>query len=261
MLMSADSFRNRVGVSLENGFRSRGISVRKTPASDHLIIGEKIYYEAETELLTKIHHLPDIFRTDALSFFEYSADKNGNIDSLNFHVDLNSKKSLSYSGISDMAEHQIMMIPSVFDETFLNYTTGLRIRNGLITGYSFYFYPTIYRQKEQRYGIKGSTDFEKNHQMIEDWLSAIPVNSPELRGEIQYYMDMVDKFKGVCISCFQNNIEYKIYGRVNTDRFYNYMYQKMKFDGRDYAGYGSIVLTSLRFTGKQITGCNFYYLK
>lgn len=246
---------------MENGFRSRGISLRKTSESDRLIISEKIYYEARTELLMKIHNLPDIFRTDALSFFEYSANENGSIDSLNFHVDLNNEKNLSYSDISDTAKQQMLNIPFAFDENFLNYTTGVRVRNRQITGYSFYFYPTIYRQQEHRYGIKGSTDQEKNNQMITNWLNVLPADNAELCKEIQFYMDMVDKFKGVCISCFQDTMEYKLYGRVDANRFYDYMFQKMQFDGREYAKYGSIALTALRFTNAQLTGCNFYYLQ
>ena len=235
-------------------FRSRGIRLNKN--SDVMSASSKIYYDADFTLL-KQPELKRYIDDDILSYFEYSVDEKGNIDTFNFHLNFDNVCSSLYEDLPAEVLNIMDYMPDIFDKTFLNYTIGYRLNNNSIIDKTFYFYPTI--QKENRIGLKGITDKDVIKKYIDNLIKYLGINV-EAKVEIQDYACLMYKFKGIGISVFRNNkIDYKIYGKIYSNDVYEYLSDKILYVSEQSDKYGEVILTSQRISSKSVTGYNLYY--
>lgn len=245
---------------MEKIFRSRGFGFYIATDQSINAVKQKVYYEADTIVLSCILDsvLPD---NTTLSFFEFAENENGEVSSLNFHVDLMCDYSTLYSDLDESLKQMLKSLPQKIGNAFLNYTVGYRIKNLKICGKSYYFYPTIFRESEKRYGIKGITDKKRIIESVERFLCAIGCKNGFVY-ELRPYLEMIQKLKGVCVSVSDDHkFEYKIYGRIEKGRSSNFMKNLCAADCEEYNQYGDIFLTAIRFSRTEILGYNSYYFK
>ena len=245
---------------MEKIFRSRGVSIKRVLEDNTTQVKNKVYYEPDIQVLNQFFtHSP----FECLTFFEYSADvKNDALSSLNFHVDLLSDHSMIYRELSQENMDMLKSIPDIFDESFRNYTIGYRISDGEIRGMNFYFYPTVFKVKENRYGIRGITEKEKTNLYISRFLKRLSISNPETLAIVDEYVRIITKFKGVCVSVMDGNItDFKLYARVDTADFNSLLCSQGYCLPPECSDYGEIVLTAIRFAGNTVNGYNAYYFR
>jgi len=244
---------------MKERFRSRGVRVRKPDPVGGVVPPQgKSYYDIEPEIL---HTLGEGQSIDGrLTCFEYSLDASDRIESLNFHVALDALDDSIYMDQPAAVLTHIHDIPRVFDSSFRNYTIGYRLKDGCVSGKTFYFYPTI--QKANRFGIRGVTEKAYIAEYFSRFAQYCGIQESKPYGEVKEYWDMIWKFKGISISPLQNGeIEYKIYGRTDQVAIYDFIEKMTSVDVSSYKKYGQVVLAAQRLTKGAVTGYNLYYLK
>ena len=245
---------------MKKEFRSRGIRLMKNidyniPSN---IPNSKIYYNSNSVKLDNIM-LQNYVNKGVLEYFEYSELENGEIDTFNFHNNLENICSDLYKDLSENELRIINEIPLVFDKTFRNYTIGYRLRNKEIVSSNFYFYPTIW--KETRFGIKGIVDKNKIKEHMNSFVNKLNIQDIDTKLEITEFFSKMIKFKGISISFSSNReIEYKIYARINTNEIQKFFEDKVAINIDKYKQYGEVALISQRIKNNQILGYNIYYV-
>lgn len=69
------------------------------------------------------------------------------------------------------------------------------------------------------------------------------------------------KFKGLILTFNENDLmEYKIYGRIETEKIYKFLEDKIIVDTNIYRQYGEVTLVGQRIRNNQVVGYNLYYL-
>lgn len=240
-------------------FRSRGIRIEKH--NGNVIFSEKVYYEPDEKFLSD-SFINRLIEKEKLQYFEYSENQYGDVDSLNFHNNLNMDELNNelYHNIENNGKDMIEKIVSVFDASFKNYTIGYRLKDRKIIGESYYFYPTVW--KENRFGIKGITQKSK----IIDYISKFVKEYIHLEDccyeEIMEFQDMIEKFKGVSLTFFDYGNSFKIYARINQNAFYQFLRKAKYIDCIDKLNeYGELVLVAMRIKNRKISGYNVYFLE
>lgn len=230
-------------------FRSRGIRVNK---EENGKFQGKIYYEAEDELLLMYPEIKKFSTEGILEFFEYSETEQGIIDTLNFHNNLHVPNTVLYELLNPIQRGVLQEIPEVFGREFRNYTTGYRVNGTAIVGFSFYFYPTIW--KETRFGIRGITEPERIQSEIQRFCARfLKAAYPDTISEIMEFAGLMDKFKGVSVSFKgKEELEFKLYGKMTKSA------QRLCAGSSEY---GECVLMAQRIRGSSVVGYNVYYLQ
>lgn len=240
---------------MEKVFRSRGIRLlRNQDGSTHE--QQKIYYEPNSYRIEN-RQLHSWMGENLLSLFEYS-EVNDLVDTYNFHVKLeNEQHKKIYSGLNIQSLTMLETIPSIFDESFRNYTVGYQIENGEIARSAYYYYPTIL--KEKRYGIKGIEDIATISNEISRFAEHVADNQ-QSKDEIKDYGSIMYKLKGVSIHFREDLCGYKLYGRCNKKELQELLADRMKVNLEDYC-YGDVALVAQRIQLGQVAGYNLYFLK
>lgn len=245
---------------MQKEFRSRGIRLMKN--IDYInndIPNSKTYYNADISLLDN-PELQSYVNNGTLKYFEYSLLETGEIDNFNFHTDTSNIPDVIYKNLSEAQLKHLNKIPLVFDENFLNYTVGYRVRDKKIVIYNYYFYPTI--KKEDRIGIKGVTDRAKIQKYTDSFIEFLNITDPETIDEIRAFFSLTYKFKGLILTFNENDlVEYKIYGRIETEKIYKFIEDKISVDTNTYREYGEVILVGQRIRNTKVVGYNLYYLK
>ena len=240
---------------MEKTFRSRGIRFLRN--QDGMIQQQqKIYYEP---IGCKIDNwqLNAWMEEKALSLFEYS-EVDGIVDTYNFHVSLEKKLHKKiYFGLDKKSLAMLDAIPTIFDESFRNYTVGYQVRNGEISRSAYYYYPTIW--KEVRYGIQGI----ENRTKISDETSRFAdyvVVEQQSKDEIREFCSIMYKLKGISVHFQEALYGYKLYGRCNTLELKDFLYDRMKVKLENYK-YGAAVLVAQRIQFGHVVGYNLYFIE
>lgn len=238
----------------KRGFRSRGICLlRQDGDAPHR---QKCYYDAGDSLYPA--YLQQYIADGLLHPFEYSLNQFGVLDSINFHVETERDLSPLYEGISEEPRRIIGAIPRIFSQNFRLYTIGYRMLGEDIIGKTFYFYPTI--RKENRVGIKGIEDSGLIGNFCDRFLQFLQMPS-ESWEEIEHYVKLVAKFKGVSLTVLRNGaVDYKFYGRIPSSKIYQYLQNYLYSDITQYQRFGDVILTAVRFNERAVMGYNLYYL-
>lgn len=236
-----------------NSFRSRGIRLLKAVPPEM-----KIYYDISPDILEN-YGLTSYLKRYPLSPFEYSTNISGDIDSFNFHINLNSPLQILYTSLPSHIGQLLKDIPIIFDSRFLNYTLGLRMKGRKIVGISYYYYPTI--PKRNRIGIKGIINKQEQRDYCQRFIDYFPLLSSQTKKELLQYFQLMTKFKGISISIFNNGkVGYKLYSKAPTGQIYSYLYQHQQKDFSQYTHYGDVALIAQRLQENKIQGYNIYYL-
>lgn len=245
---------------MQKEFRSRGIRLMKNiDYINNTIPNSKTYYNVDISLLDN-PELQNHVNKGILKYFEYSLLESGEIDNFNFHTDTSNIPDVIYKNLSEAQLKHLKKIPLVFDENFLNYTVGYRVRDEKIVIYNYYFYPTI--KKGNRMGIKGVTDRDKTQKYTDNFIEFLNITDPEAMDEIKTFFSLTYKFKGLVLTFNENDlIEYKIYVRIETEKIYKFLEDKILVDTNLYKKYGDVVLVGQRIRNNQVAGYNLYYLK
>lgn len=248
---------------MEKEFRSRGIRMLKE-INEKAYFQEKIYYDKNSidqENVTNKEIL-DLVDDDIIKMFEYS-EINGEVDTLNYHVNLNKNFKKIYERLNMHEKKYISRVISTLDPTIKVYTVGYRLRNDCILDRSFYFYPTIL--KKDRYGIKGITDVKKIMNQIVNISNQISNGNKDTVDEILEFGMCIKKFKGISFHIGSEKISYKIYGRVDEDKLERIL---RKYVGKEVSRikkyiekYGDVVLVCQRICDGLVTGYNVYFMK
>ena len=239
-------------------FRSRGIRIIKDK-ENCFTEQMKIYYEPENELKEN-RIIQRWLSAGILSLFEYSMVEENVIDTYNFHVNLmDGVYREIYDGMLTEREKKLLdMIPVLFDESFRNYTVGYRIAGQEIAGQSYYFYPTVLG--ETRYKIRGIVDDERIYQEIQRFSEYVPKGRLECENEIKAFGRLMYKLKGISIHIAENNVGYKLYGRIRYELLKKYLMEIMGYKLERNKHYGDVVLVAQRIQRERVTGYNIYYL-
>ena len=242
---------------MSDRFRSRGIRILRD-AGKGFTEQMKIYYEPDGCRIEN-SHIQTWMEQGILSLFEYAMLEGNLMDTCNFHVDLMREEYRKiYRDLPPDVREELELVPILFDESFRNYTVGYRIREGEVTGQSFYFYPTVL--KGHRYGIKGVVDQEKIREQTDRFAAHVSKGDPVTEKEIKAYMKSVYKFKGISVHISGNNIGYKLYGRVAQEPLGRLLHEEMGYCIEKNSRYGEVVLTAQRIQKGNVTGYNIYYL-
>lgn len=244
---------------MKKEFRSRGIRLLKNvDYVNHNIPNSKVYYNADIALLDN-PRLQYYVNKNMLKYFEYSVLETGEIDNFNFHTDVTNIPNDIYINLSETQLEHIKKIPLVFDKNFLNYTVGYRVRDEKIVIYNYYFYPTI--KKGSRIGLKGVTDRDKMQKYMDNFINFLNITDSDVKDEIKAFFSLTYKFKGLILTFNENNlVEYKIYGRIETEKIYKFLENKIIVDTNIYRKYGEVTLVGQRIRNNQVVGYNLYYL-
>lgn len=244
---------------MKKEFRSRGIRLMKNIDYLHYNIPNlKVYYNADINLLDNVK-LQNYVNKSMLKYFEYSVLETGEIDNFNFHTDVGNIPDDIYKNLSEAQLNHIKKIPLVFDKNFLNYTVGYRVRGEKIVIYNYYFYPTV--KKGDRIGLKGVTDKDKIQKYMNNFIKFLNITDSDVKDEIKAFFSLTYKFKGLIITFNENDlVEYKIYGRIETEKIYKFIEDKILVDTNVYRKYGEVTLVGQRIRNKQVVGYNIYYL-
>lgn len=220
--------------------------------------GMKTYYEPDCCCQFFPTVLTEWINSDFINIFEYS-EVEGLIDTFNFHVNLcNQNYHKIYDTLPKKLTEIIDIIPYIFDESFRNYTVGYQIQNGEIVGESFYFYPTIW--KEKRYGIRGTTDRQKIITFIKRFSQYLVNNDPSSESEILSFANILYKFKGISIHYKKKEISYKLYGRADEEKLNVFLGERGYCKADEDAAFGHTVLIAQRINKSVVAGYNLYYL-
>lgn len=240
---------------MEKVFRSRGIRLLRNQDGS-IREQQKIYYEPNGCRVDN-RQLYSWMEEKVLSLFEYSEVGN-KMDTYNFHVKLeNNKYKMIYSGLDDQSRALIDVIPSVFDESFRNYTIGYQVEKGKISRSAYYYYPTIW--KEVRYGIQGIEDTATISREIARFAEYV-ADDQQAKDEIVDFGRSMCKLKGISIHFRETLSGYKLYGRCNKSELQNLLADRMKVDLENYK-YGDVVLVAQRIQFGRVTGYNLYFLE
>mgnify|MGYP003299871447 CR=1 FL=1 len=206
----------------------------------------KIYYEPNDEVISLNSEVLEL--ADRFECLEY-AIADGKIDSINYHLDGKQLDDIIAEFKSNLAND----IQYVFDASFVPYTLGYRFNGGK----SVYYYPTVW--KEKRFGIRGITDCSVIKKYIKRFLLYISA-SKECKDTIKEQLPYVTKFKGVCITNFENKNSYKLYYRMNMQGIRDVF--GTTYDIEKYCDeYGEVVLISVGIMDGDIVSYNFYFLR
>lgn len=240
---------------MEKVFRSRGIRLLRNQDGSTQE-QQKIYYEPNGSRIDN-RQLYSWMEENALSLFEYSEVAN-KIDTYNFHVRLeNDQHKNIYSGLDEQSRVLLDVIPSVFDESFRNYTVGYQVKNGEISRSAYYYYPTIW--KETRYGIQGIEDtaiISREISRFADYVTA----DQQAKDEIEDFGRIMCKLKGISVHFRETLNGYKLYGRCNKFELQALLADRMKVDLENYK-YGDVVLVAQRIQLGHVTGYNLYFME
>ena len=240
---------------MEKVFRSRGIRLLRNQDGT-IKEQQKIYYEPERCRIDN-QQLRVWMDEDVLSLFEYSTVGDA-IDTFNFHVRLeNYQYSKIYLGMDEQSMALLDVIPSIFDESFKNYTVGYKIENGEISRSAYYYYPTIW--KGTRYGIQGIDDRAKIQDEISRFANFV-ADDEQIIDEIEDFGSIVYKLKGISVHFLENLNGYKLYGRCNVLELKNLLADRMNVNLDNYK-YGDVVLVAQRIQFGRVTGYNLYFLE
>lgn len=239
-------------------FRSRGIRIIKDK-ENCFTEQMKIYYEPENELKEN-RIIQRWLSTGILSLFEYSMVEENVIDTYNFHVNLMDEvyREMYDEMLAEGEKKLLGMIPVLFDESFRNYTVGYRIAGQEIAGQSYYFYPTVLG--ETRYKIRGIVDDERIYQEIQRFSEYVSKGRLECENEIKAFGRLMHKLKGISIHIAENNVGYKLYGRIRYELLKKYLMEIMGYELERNKHYGDVVLAAQRIQRGRVTGYNIYYL-
>ena len=249
---------------MPDGFRSRGIRILKD-AEKGFTEQMKMYYEPEADF-QESRQIRGWMEKGILSLFEISLTESRIVDTYNFHVNLLRKDSAEaspdfreiYGELPLDIQSKLKRIPVLFDESFRNYTVGYRIKNGEVSGQSFYFYPTIL--KGERYGMKGITDTGKIHGQTKRFSEAASGGSSAAEKEINDFGEILYKLKGVSLHISGGSFGYKLYGRANQRLLERFLDKKMGYQIKRDGQYGEVVLAAQRISQGKVAGYNIYYL-
>lgn len=238
-------------------FRSRGIRIISNRGKN--LIVEKCYYEPDEHCKINNNYLTDLQAKGILSLFEYAV-VDEKIDTYNYHVSLTNEK---YTDLYRELPIEVMKvfrkIKDCFGDCMKNYTIGYRLDKSTVTQQSFYFYPTI--RKENRYKIKGITQREVILNGCEKISEFIVGENAEYQKKIVDFANLLYKFKGISVHVSNDNIAYKIYGRIEYDKLKPYLLEKFNYDIDQNFQYGRCVLVALRIAYNKIQGINIYFLR
>lgn len=241
-------------------FRSRGFSVlKKEGYVDEFVVHSKVYYDPDFSIQAypEICNLVD---TNIIQMFEYSVKDMNEIDTLNFHVNLECNYKSCYNGLIDRQREIIDNVPIIFDDEFLNYTIGYRLNNFKICGTSYYFYPT--KRKINRIGIKGIDNPKLIKQYIANLVSFMKISDSRAIEEIDEYIGLISKFRGISLTFDDvNNVHIKIYAKVNQVKIWKFLLNRYGQSLSEYIQYGDVVLAALRVNRFGVSGINFYFFK
>ncbi|WP_075678595.1 hypothetical protein [Roseburia sp. 831b] len=240
---------------MQRVFRSRGIRLIKS--NGDISYKEKVYYEPDDSYEIKNLQVNDLQANGIISLFEYSVvDKE--IDAFNFHVNLNCDYQDIYDGIPKCICNEIKEMHSVLGDPFKNYTIGYKFKDTVITGRSYYYYPTVW--KKTRYGIEGITDASVIKEKLNKFYGHIDLNEKLCSDEKETFISYMYKLKGISISYEQDGMNYKVYGRIEMRQLKSLLKNYMGYDLKDNGSYGPVVLVAQRICNSVIVGYNIYYL-
>jgi hypothetical protein len=228
---------------LEQIFRSRGIKVSMRKDEANKI---KIYYEPNQEIIPFDSGI--ISLAERFTCLEYAVSA-GKVDAVNFHTNCESIDDITTSFNCEM----INVIGNVFDPSYRAYTIGYRMNGGK----SIYYYPTVW--KDTRFGLCGITDKKIITDQITRFLSFIYATD-ECRYWIFSQIPYMTKFKGLCITNFQNTNSYKLYYRL-TSTGIRVLFETSCEIEKYCNEYGEVVLVSSSIMNGQIEAYNLYFLR
>lgn len=238
---------------MEKVFRSRGIRLLRNQDGSTQV-QQKIYYEPNGCRVDN-RQLYSWMEEKVLSFFEYSEVCN-KIDTYNFHVKLeNDQHKIIYSRLDEQSRALLDVIPSVFDESFQNYTVGYQVEKGEISRSAYYYYPTIW--KEIRYGIQGIEDAATISREITRFAEYV-ASDQQAKDEIVDFGRSMCKLKGISVHFRETLNGYKLYGRCNKSELQTLLVDRMKVDLENYK-YGDVILVAQRIQLGHVTGYNLYF--
>lgn len=228
---------------MEQLFRSRGVKVIVGESEPHRM---KIYYEPNIEILSLNPEVLEL--AGRFECLEYAVAE-GEIDAINFHTGCKNVEDI----ISEFNCELIAKMGEIFDTSYKPYTLGYRLNGGK----SIYYYPTVW--KDTRFGICGIIDNSVINEQINRflfWVSA----SNDCRNIIYRQIPYITKFKGVCITNYQNKNSYKLYFRMTSQGICKTFVPDC--DIEKYCDeYGEIVLISIGIMNGEIESYNFYFLR
>lgn len=240
---------------MEKVFRSRGIRLLRNQDGSTQE-QQKIYYEPNGCGIDN-GQINSWMEEKVLSLFEYSEVGN-RIDTYNFHVRLESNQHKNiYSVLDEQSCVLLDMIPSVFDDSFQNYTVGYQVEKGEISRSAYYYYPTIW--KETRYGIKGIEDTEIILGEISQFADYVAADQQEKNEIIDFGRSMC-KLKGISVHFSETLSGYKLYGRCNKLELQTLLLDRMNVNLERYK-YGDVVLVAQRIQHGHVTGYNLYFME
>lgn len=228
---------------MERIFRSRGIKVIiGNGGSDRV----KIYYEPNPEILSLNSEVKVL--AERFLCLEYAVSE-GNVDAVNFHTNCVNIDDVTASFNCELID----VIDKIFDSSYKPYTLGYRINGGI----SIYYYPTTW--KETHFGICGITDQKTIMDQVDRFLTYIAVTE-ECRSWIINQIPYITKFKGVCITNFQNSNSYKLYYRLSSQGARSLFESSCNIE--QYCDeYGEVVLVSANIRNGQLDSFNLYFLR
>lgn len=230
-------------IFLEERFRSRGI---KVIIGNNRSYREKIYYDPYPGILSL--NLEIEMLAERFSCLEYAVSE-GEIDAINFHTNCENVDDITAPFNCALIDD----IEKIFDSSYKPYTLGYRLNGGT----SVYYYPTIW--KTTRFGICGITNQKTITEQIARFLSYLSVNG-ECSRWIMKQIPYITKFKGVCITNFQNKNSYKLYYRLSLQGVRTLFGSSCNVE-QYCSDYGEVVLVSSNILNGQIDSFNLYFLK
>ena len=242
---------------MEKRFRSRGIRIEYNESN--CSVTEKCYYEPDQECKISNEYINALQDKGIISLFEYSIVDN-KIDTYNYHVDLlKDEYAEMYEGLSYSIIDMLKKIQDSFGKYMKNYTVGYRMNESTIVQQIFYFYPTIWNGN--RYRIKGITEKAVIFNGIKNFFEFFIDEDKQTRKKVMEFADMIYKFKGISVHVSNNELSYKIYGRINYNLLKAYLSKNYSYNIDKNLKYGKCVLAALRIMNNRIQGINIYYLR
>lgn len=236
-------------------FRSRGIRLIKS--EEGVFCREKVYYEPDGSYEIKNLWVRKQQSDGIISLFEYSIIDEV-IDSFNFHVNLNGDYRRIYERLPKYICEEVAEFESLLGDPFKNYTIGYKFSEVEITGRSFYFYPTTW--KENRYGIKGITENSVINEKLGAFYEYIGLNENLFGDEKKEFISSVCKLKGISVTYGLDGMDYKVYCRMDMKQLNLLLKKYLGYEQKERDEYGPIVLVAQRICNSAIVGYNIYYL-
>jgi len=240
---------------MQRVFRSRGIRLIKS--EDGVSCKEKVYYEPDDSSAIKNSSVNNLQSDGVISLFEYAVTDEG-IDAFNYHVNLTCDYSRIYEELPERIYKEVMALGTCLGNPFKNYTIGYKFCNAEITGRSFYYYPTVW--KEKRYGIKGITDSRIIREKLNAFYKHIGINEDSFGDEKKDFIDSIYKLKGINVAYKLDRLDYKVYCRMETEQLKLLLKKYLGYELKEHSEYGPVVLVAQRIYNSAIVGYNIYYL-